>query len=84
MLTRLLGAVGFALLVGCFIELSITQRPASCRLPAVVGQCRASFPRYFYDSKVNRCEPFVYGGCGGNANNFESVEQCENVCMKSI
>ncbi|OON23666.1 Kunitz/Bovine pancreatic trypsin inhibitor domain protein [Opisthorchis viverrini] len=84
MVTRFLGVVEFALLFGCFVGISTTRKPPSCSLPVVVGQCRASFPRYFYDSKADKCKPFVYGGCGGNANNFESVEQCENACMKSI
>lgn len=26
------------------------------------------------------CHPFVYGGCGGNANRFETREACESRC----
>lgn len=26
------------------------------------------------------CQAFVYGGCEGNANRFESTEQCERHC----
>ena len=41
-----------------------------CKLPKVVGPCRARFPRYFYNSATGDCEKFFYGGCRGNANNF--------------
>lgn len=28
------------------------------------------------------CEGFNYGGCKGNANNFETKQACENACVK--
>lgn len=28
------------------------------------------------------CVEFIYGGCAGNSNNFESKEDCELKCMK--
>nr|P0DN17.1 RecName: Full=U-actitoxin-Avd3p; Short=U-AITX-Avd3p; AltName: Full=AsKC13; Flags: Precursor [Anemonia viridis] len=51
-----------------------------CELPKVVGPCRASHPRYYYNSSSKRCEKFNYGGCRGNANNFHTLEECEKVC----
>jgi hypothetical protein len=51
-----------------------------CNLPMVVGPCDALMPRYFFNPDTGQCEPFNYGGCGGNANNFETVEQCEQTC----
>ena len=51
------------------------QRNAICYLPQKPGpnegSCYAYFPRYFYNSRTGRCQFFVYGGCNGNANNFE-------------
>ena len=41
-----------------------------CNLPKVVGRCRAAFRRYYFDSASGHCKLFIYGGCGGNANNF--------------
>lgn len=40
----------------------------------------AYIPRYFYNSTSGQCEQFIYGGCGGNKNNFESVNDCQVVC----
>nr|Q9TWG0.1 RecName: Full=KappaPI-actitoxin-Avd3b; Short=KappaPI-AITX-Avd3b; AltName: Full=Kunitz-type serine protease inhibitor kalicludine-1; Short=AsKC1 [Anemonia sulcata]AAB35413.1 kalicludine 1, AsKC1 [Anemonia sulcata=sea anemones, toxin, Peptide, 58 aa] [Anemonia sulcata] len=51
-----------------------------CLLPMDVGRCRASHPRYYYNSSSKRCEKFIYGGCRGNANNFHTLEECEKVC----
>jgi hypothetical protein len=51
-----------------------------CSLPKVVGRCRAAFERWYFNSAVGRCEQFIYGGCGGNENNFRSEESCRVHC----
>ena len=51
-----------------------------CQLPAKVGNCRALIPRWFFNSQSGRCELFHYGGCGGNSNNFHSLEACQAQC----
>lgn len=53
-----------------------------CDLPKVVGPCRGAFPRFFYNNETGECEHFIYGGCSGNENNFESREECERQCKK--
>ena len=53
-----------------------------CQQPATIGHCRAFFSRYFYNSTAQKCEEFIYGGCDGNENNFESLEECESECAK--
>lgn len=54
--------------------------PPHCTLPSVTGHCRAAFPRYFYNVESGECEQFIYGGCGGNDNRFDSMIQCEASC----
>ncbi len=54
--------------------------PALCSLPAVIGSCTAAFQRFFHNPASGVCESFLYGGCGGNENNFETFEECQAAC----
>ncbi|XP_056157441.1 amyloid beta (A4) precursor protein a isoform X2 [Lampris incognitus] len=51
-----------------------------CWASAETGPCRAMLPRWYFDRQEGRCAQFIYGGCGGNRNNFESEEYCRSVC----
>ncbi|XP_062817007.1 kunitz-like toxin PcKuz3 [Anolis carolinensis] len=51
-----------------------------CRLPPYVGFCYAAMPRFYFDIKSGQCEKFIYGGCGGNANNFLTQDECLSKC----
>jgi hypothetical protein len=42
--------------------------------------CAAAFERWYFDAAIGACQPFVWGGCGGNENNFETPEACEMRC----
>ena len=48
----------------------------------IVGICEAFFPRWYYDASKGVCLQFVYGGCKGNANNFRTLSDCQNVCVR--
>ncbi|XP_041351682.1 kunitz-type serine protease inhibitor-like [Gigantopelta aegis] len=48
------------------------------------GQCLGYIPSYYWDPALRRCEQFVYGGCGGNSNNFSTKEACESTCKPRI
>ncbi|XP_055992787.1 kunitz-type protease inhibitor 2 isoform X2 [Sorex fumeus] len=52
----------------------------SCLVSKVVGRCRASFPRWWYNVTERACQPFVYGGCGRNGNNYVTKEDCVKSC----
>jgi len=52
-----------------------------CSSPRDTGVCRAMFRRWFYDADTNECKTFVYGGCGGNGNRYNSKKECEQKCV---
>jgi hypothetical protein len=52
----------------------------TCGLAPDAGDCEAAIPRWFHDPISGRCEMFVWGGCGGNSNNFETPEECRATC----
>ncbi|XP_013413857.1 putative Kunitz-type serine protease inhibitor [Lingula anatina] len=54
-----------------------------CREPKVVGHCRGYYTKYYFNSESNTCEEFIYGGCGGNGNNFGSLQDCQSACARS-
>ncbi|XP_009000678.1 tissue factor pathway inhibitor 2 isoform X2 [Callithrix jacchus] len=53
-----------------------------CLLPPDEGPCWSRIPRYYYDRYTQSCRQFTYGGCEGNANNFETQEACDNACWR--
>ncbi|NXM24924.1 APLP2 protein, partial [Oxyruncus cristatus] len=55
-----------------------------CSQEALTGPCRAVMPRWYFDPNKRKCIRFIYGGCGGNRNNFESEEYCMTVCKKMM
>nr|XP_014093874.2 kunitz-type protease inhibitor 2 [Bactrocera oleae] len=55
--------------------------PDVCYQPKEIGRCFGIFPRFAFNLNNRRCEKFVYGGCDGNSNNFESKAACESVCL---
>nr|XP_056700925.1 BPTI/Kunitz domain-containing protein-like [Euleptes europaea] len=53
-----------------------------CSLPLDTGRCKASYIRYYYDKKSNKCTEFVYKGFKGNRNRFDTEEECQLFCGK--
>ncbi|CCG28205.1 Papilin [Caenorhabditis elegans] len=54
---------------------------ATCEADIEVGECAGVFSRFAFDKSINACRSFTYGGCGGNANNFATLQECTNKCV---
>uniref|UniRef100_A0A8C1W1K1 Wu:fb59d01 n=1 Tax=Cyprinus carpio TaxID=7962 RepID=A0A8C1W1K1_CYPCA len=52
----------------------------ACSLPKAEGTCFAIIPKYYYDNEEKMCLMFLYRGCSGNANRFNSREECQTMC----
>lgn len=50
-----------------------------CRLPITRGSCPPTQLRFVYSSNTKKCHAISWG-CGGNANNFKSPEECKDTC----
>jgi len=35
---------------------------------------------YYHNAESGHCDEFFYGGCEGNANRYETIEQCQQAC----
>ncbi|XP_011062335.1 PREDICTED: papilin [Acromyrmex echinatior] len=57
-----------------------TREPTICLAPVDSGECSDSITAYYYDAQHQICQAFIYSGCGGNANKFQTEEQCERLC----
>ncbi|XP_030892254.1 tissue factor pathway inhibitor isoform X1 [Leptonychotes weddellii] len=60
------------------------EKPDYCFLGEDSGVCRGYITRYFYNNESKKCEDFKYGGCLGNQNNFESLDQCKQTCESLV
>ena len=57
-------------------------KPEFCELKPEMGPCTGSFLRYFYNSSIDECLSFYYGGCDGNENNFHTLFACNAICQE--
>lgn len=59
--------------------------PDVCLLPPLIGgpitYCRATHQKYYYNKEKGGCDIFIYGGCGGNDNRFNTQSECEQFCQ---
>jgi hypothetical protein len=53
-------------------------------LPREKGPCKDDQEKFYFDTKTGKCEKFPFGGCFGNLNNFESLDECESTCHALI
>ncbi|KAL4424692.1 hypothetical protein ABPG77_004499 [Micractinium sp. CCAP 211/92] len=53
-----------------------------CTQPPQRGPCRAAVPSWYYDAGMAECRPFLYGGCQGNDNRFDSFDACAEAAAR--
>ncbi|KHJ96958.1 Kunitz/Bovine pancreatic trypsin inhibitor domain protein [Oesophagostomum dentatum] len=65
-----------------FVPITIAPKtkPARCKKTIEPGNCFGEHAKFGYDSTLQKCVLFVYGGCGGNNNRFNTVEECRRTC----
>ncbi|XP_049669708.1 collagen alpha-1(VII) chain-like [Accipiter gentilis] len=60
-----------------------SQLPAPCLQPMDEGSCQHYTLLWYYHPEANACRPFIFGGCRGNSNRFETKWKCEQRCKTS-
>ncbi|MDD3877244.1 MAG: BPTI/Kunitz domain-containing protein [Bacteroidales bacterium] len=53
-----------------------------CALVPDPGNCKAYFPRYYFDKESGTCKEFIWGGCDGVVP-FNTLEECQNCDCKN-
>ncbi|XP_064464180.1 thrombin inhibitor hemalin-like [Ornithodoros turicata] len=51
-----------------------------CDLSPDKGPCKGNFQMFYFDPETKSCKEFIYGGCQGNGNNFETKDECIIAC----
>lgn len=63
-------------------QLTTADSEEPCSSAPVVGPCKGTFPRWYYDQNAGECKHFLYGGCQGNHNNFLQESDCVTECIQ--
>lgn len=62
----------------CFL---VDIKDEICKLPKDSGPCEGSEVYWYYNHEKLTCKKFMYGGCGGNRNRFQSQSECIMNCQ---
>jgi len=66
------------------ITIQIVEKPNHpyCNEDFATGSdnCFGKFEQWYYDAAEGKCSTFMYTGCGGNKNNFNTETECLDAC----
>ena len=83
-MSRLVLIVVFALIgIGLSEAQSRTDVLRQCRRNADTGPCKGNFKKWYFSTRTQKCAQMAYGGCGGNNNQFDSEQQCIDICYNT-
>uniref|UniRef100_A0A8D0E7R9 BPTI/Kunitz inhibitor domain-containing protein n=1 Tax=Salvator merianae TaxID=96440 RepID=A0A8D0E7R9_SALMN len=67
----------------CIVLQLMSEAPENtCGIFCRNGECNKYTLRWYYNQRVSKCRPFIYSGCKGNLNRFDSKEDCEHHCVR--
>ena len=70
--------------MGCGDQELPEAPPEVCGLEKDRGPSRNFTVRWSFDMEYGGCSRFWYGGDGGNRNNFDTKEECNEICVDPI
>ncbi|XP_053959093.1 kunitz-like toxin PcKuz3 [Anastrepha ludens] len=79
-LVRVIDIVFLVLFCALLSVGAINRRVKLCLQAPQSGRCFGYVPSFAYNPIARKCEEFIYGGCGGNDNRFETKRECEFSC----
>ncbi|KAJ8007238.1 hypothetical protein DPEC_G00115460 [Dallia pectoralis] len=53
-----------------------------CQQPMSEGGCSEYVLLWYYHPPAKACRPFIYGGCEGNRNRFNTRQECQRWCVR--
>ncbi|KAB0799833.1 hypothetical protein PPYR_07713 [Photinus pyralis] len=62
----------------CLFDMATAKQV--CMQQSEQGDCNRRYNRWYFEPNKMMCVPFVYSGCGGNRNNFLTVQECNEAC----
>ena len=66
-----------------FVLIPVSGDASICSLPKDPGPCRGYNPVWYFEPVTRTCRRFLYGGCQGNDNRFDSREKCQERCLSA-